>query len=170
MMKIMAKLKENSGKEFDMGNMSDIVVNVKVLDHGKDLELPQYATEGSAGLDLKAAIDNETVIRPMERKLIPTGLSMAIPEGYEAQIRPRSGLAFKKGITVLNTPGTIDSDYRGEVKVLLINLGSEDFVVEKGMRIAQLVVKKYEKIEWNEVESLDDTSRSGGGYGSTGIK
>lgn len=145
-------------------------VDVKILDHGKDLELPHYATEGSAGLDLKAAIDEETVIRPMERKLIPTGLSMAIPDGYEAQIRPRSGLAFKKGITVLNTPGTIDSDYRGEVKVLLINLGTEDFVVEKGMRIAQLVVKKYEKIEWNEVESLDDTSRAGGGYGSTGIK
>lgn len=145
-------------------------VDVKVLDHGKGLDLPKYATSGSAGVDLKAAIDAEVVIHPMERKLIPTGLSMAIPEGYEAQIRPRSGLAFKKGITVLNTPGTIDSDYRGEVKVLLINLGSEDFVVEKGMRIAQLVVEKYEKVEWNEVESLDETSRAGGGYGSTGVK
>jgi len=145
-------------------------VDIKVLDHGKGLELPHYATEGSAGVDLKAAVDESIVIRPMERKLIPTGLSMAIPEEYEAQIRPRSGLAFKHGITVLNTPGTIDSDYRGEVKVLLINLGKEDFVVERGMRIAQLVVEKYEKVQWNVVESLDDTSRAGGGYGSTGVK
>lgn len=145
-------------------------VNIKVLDHGEGLELPHYATEGSAGVDLKAAVDEAVIISPMERKLIPTGLSMAIPENYEAQIRPRSGLAFKKGITVLNTPGTIDSDYRGEVKVLLINLGKEDFVVERGMRIAQLVVEKYEKIQWNVVESLDNTSRAGGGYGSTGVK
>ena len=145
-------------------------VNIKILDHGEGLELPHYATEGSAGVDLKAAVDEAVIISPMERKLIPTGLSMAIPENYEAQIRPRSGLAFKKGITVLNTPGTIDSDYRGEVKVLLINLGKEDFVVERGMRIAQLVVEKYEKIQWNVVESLDDTSRAGGGYGSTGVK
>ncbi len=149
---------------------TDVTVDVKILDHGKGLDLPQYATEGSAGVDLKAAIDEKVVIHPMERKLIPTGLSIAIPERYEAQIRPRSGIAFRNGVTVLNTPGTIDSDYRGEVKVLLINLGSEDFVVERGMRIAQLVVKKYEKIEWNEVKSLDDTSRAGGGYGSTGIK
>ena len=169
-MKVMTKLKEGSEKEIGVRNGADVIIDVKILDHGKDLDLPQYATEGSAGLDLKAAIDEAIVIRPMERKLVPTGLSMAIPEGYEAQIRPRSGLAFKKGITVLNTPGTIDSDYRGEVKVLLINFGTEDFLVEKGMRIAQLVVKKYEKIEWNEVESLDDTSRAGGGYGSTGIK
>ena len=149
--------------------MSTITINVKVLDHGKGLDLPSHATDGSAGLDLKSAVDN-IVIHPMERKLIPTGLSMAIPESYEAQIRPRSGLAFKHGITVLNTPGTIDSDYRGEVKVLLINLGKEDFVVEKGMRIAQLVVEKCEKVQWNVVESLDDTSRAGGGYGSTGVK
>ena len=145
-------------------------VNLKVLDHGQGLELPKYATEGSAGVDLKAATNETIVIHPMERKLIPTGLSMAIPDGYEAQIRPRSGLAFKNGITVLNTPGTIDSDYRGEVKVLLINLGNEDFVVERGMRIAQLVVEKYEKVQWNVVESLDNTSRAGGGYGSTGVK
>ena len=145
-------------------------VNLKVLEHGKGLELPHYATEGSAGVDLKAAIDESVIIRPMERRLIPTGLSMAIPENYEAQIRPRSGLAFKHGITVLNTPGTIDSDYRGEVKVLLINFGKDDFIVERGMRIAQLVVEKYEKVQWNVVESLDDTSRAGGGYGSTGVK
>ena len=145
-------------------------VNVKILDHGKGLELPRCATEGSAGVDLKAAVNESVIIRPMERKLIPTGLSIAIPENYEAQIRPRSGLAFKHGITVLNTPGTIDSDYRGEVKVLLINFGKDDFIVERGMRIAQLVVKKYEKVQWNVVESLDDTSRAGGGYGSTGIK
>ncbi len=145
-------------------------VDLKILDHAKGLDIPAYATEGSAGVDLKAATDGTIVISPMERKLIPTGLSMAIPDGYEAQIRPRSGLAFKNGITVLNTPGTIDSDYRGEVKVLLINLGNEDFVLERGMRIAQLVVKKYERIQWNVVESLDSTSRAGGGYGSTGIK
>lgn len=145
-------------------------VDIKILDHGKGLELPHYATKGSAGVDLKAAVDENIIVHPMERKLIPTGLSMAIPESYEAQIRPRSGLAFKHGITVLNTPGTIDSDYRGEVKVLLINLGKEDFIVERGMRIAQLVVEKYEKVKWNVVESLDDTSRAGGGYGSTGVK
>lgn len=145
-------------------------VNIKILDHGKGLDLPHYATEGSAGVDLKAAVGEAMTISPLERKLIPTGLSMAIPEDYEAQIRPRSGLAFKHGITVLNTPGTIDSDYRGEVKVLLINLGKENFIVERGMRIAQLVVEKYEKVQWNVVESLDDTSRAGGGYGSTGVK
>lgn len=145
-------------------------VDIKILDHGKGLDLPHYATEGSAGVDLKAAVDEAVTISPLERKLISTGLSMAVPENYEAQIRPRSGLAFKHGITVLNTPGTIDSDYRGEVKVLLINLGKEDFVVERGMRIAQLVVEKYEKVQWNVVESLDDTSRAGGGYGSTGVK
>ena len=145
-------------------------VNIKILDHGKGLDLPHYATEGSAGVDLKAAVGEAMTISPLERKLIPTGLSMAIPEDYEAQIRPRSGLAFKHGITVLNTPGTIDSDYRGEVKVLLINLGKENCIVERGMRIAQLVVEKYEKVQWNVVESLDDTSRAGGGYGSTGVK
>lgn len=145
-------------------------VNVKILDHGEGLELPRYATEGSAGVDLKAAVNESVIIRPMERKLIPTGLSIAVPENYEAQIRPRSGLAFKHGITVLNTPGTIDSDYRGEVKVLLINFGKDDFIVERGMRIAQLVVEKYEKVQWSVVESLNDTSRAGGGYGSTGVK
>lgn len=145
-------------------------VSLKVLDHGKGMDLPHHATDGSAGLDLKAATEDNIVIHPMERKLVPTGISIAIPDGYEGQIRPRSGLAFKNGITVLNTPGTIDSDYRGEVKVLLINLGNEDFVVERGMRIAQLVIEKYEKIQWDVVESLDDTSRSGGGYGSTGVK
>ena len=134
------------------------------------MELPHYATEGSAGMDLKAAIEEEIIIHPGDRMLEPTGISISLSMYYEAQIRPRSGLAFKNGITVLNTPGTIDSDYRGEVKVLLINLGKEDFVVEKGMRIAQMVVEKFEKVEWNVVSSLDDTSRAGGGYGSTGVK
>lgn len=145
-------------------------VDIKILENGKDLELPHYATEGSAGMDLKAAIEEEIIIHPGDRMLVPTGISISLPMYYEAQIRPRSGLAFKNGITVLNTPGTIDSDYRGEVKVLLINLGKEDFVVEKGMRIAQMVVEKFEKVEWNVVSSLDDTSRAGGGYGSTGVK
>ncbi len=144
-------------------------INVKILENGSESNLPRYATEGSAAVDLTAACEN-VVIHPMERKLIPTGIAMAVPEGYNAEIRPRSGLAFKNGITVLNTPGTIDSDYRGELKVLLINLGTEDFVVEKGMRIAQLLVTKCENIKWNVVTELDNTSRAAGGYGSTGVK
>ena len=146
------------------------MIEVKILENGKGLELPSYATEGSAGVDLRAAIDENIVIRPMERSLIPVGIAIALPMGYEAQIRPRSGLALKHGVTVLNTPGTIDSDYRGEIKVLLINLGKDDFSVERGMRIAQLVIAKYEKLTWNVVQSLDETSRAGGGYGSTGFK
>lgn len=146
-------------------------IQIKCLEHGKDLGVPHYMTPGSAGVDLKAAISSDAplIIHPMERKLIPAGISIALPDYFEAQIRPRSGLAYKNGITVLNSPGTIDSDYRGEIKVLLINLGTEDFVVERGARIAQMVIHKYEKAYFSLVDTLEDTERSDGGYGSTGI-
>jgi dUTP pyrophosphatase len=145
-------------------------VKIIKLAHGADLPLPSYATEQSAGADLLAAIDKDITIAPFSRQLVPTGVAIALPEGFEAQIRPRSGLALKNGITLLNTPGTIDADYRGEIKVLLINLGQEDFVVSRGMRIAQLVIAPVERVKWQPVESLDDTARSSGGFGSTGIK
>ncbi|GHT99181.1 deoxyuridine 5'-triphosphate nucleotidohydrolase [Alphaproteobacteria bacterium] len=145
-------------------------VPVKILENGVGLDVPSYATEESAGLDLRAAIGDDLVIKAGERVLVPTGISIALPSGFEAQVRPRSGLAYKSGITVLNTPGTIDSDYRGEVKVLLINLGNGDFIVERGMRIAQLVVHKYERVSLNVVDILDETARAENGYGSTGIK
>ena len=145
-------------------------VSIKILEHGKGLELPSYATCGSAGMDLRAAIFEDIVLKKFERKLIPTGVSVAIPEGYNIEIRPRSGLAFKHGVTVLNTPGTVDCDYRGELKVLLVNFGEQDFIVERGMRIAQMALQKYENIEWNITDCLEETCRSCGGYGSTGIK
>ncbi|MDR2158397.1 MAG: dUTP diphosphatase [Holosporaceae bacterium] len=145
-------------------------ISVKILNNALGIELPSYATAGSAGLDLRAAISEPIILRKNERKLIPTGLAMAVPIGYNAEIRPRSGLAYKNGVSVLNSPGTIDSDYRGEVKVLLINLGEDDFLIENGMRIAQLVIQKCETIDWNVVNSLDETGRSKGGYGSTGVK
>jgi dUTP pyrophosphatase len=145
-------------------------IPLKVLEHASGIELPSYATIGSAGLDLRAAISEQMILKRFERKLIPTGLSIAIPPGYNGEIRSRSGMAYKNGIAVLNSPGTIDSDYRGELKVLLINLGEEDFSLERGMRIAQLVIQKYETIGWNVVDSLDETCRSEGGYGSTGVK
>ncbi|GHU11721.1 deoxyuridine 5'-triphosphate nucleotidohydrolase [Alphaproteobacteria bacterium] len=145
-------------------------VPVKILENGVGLGVPSYATEESAGLDLRAAINDDLVIKAGERVLVPTGISIALPSGLEAQVRPRSGLAYKNGITVLNTPGTIDSDYRGEIKVLLINLGNEDFKVERGMRIAQMVVHKYERVSLNVLDVLDETARAGNGYGSTGIK
>jgi dUTP pyrophosphatase len=131
-------------------------------------ELPQYATTLSAGLDLRANIDTPVVLKPMERKLIPTGLYLELPAGYEAQIRPRSGLAIKKGITVLNSPGTIDADYRGEVCVILINLSDEDFLIEDGERICQMVIASHEQAKWNQVEVLNDTERGAGGFGHTG--
>ena len=131
--------------------------------------LPTYATAQSAGLDLRANIDEPIVLMPMERRLIPTGLYMALPPGYEAQVRPRSGLALKHGITVLNSPGTIDADYRGEVGVLLINLSQEPFTVNDGERVAQLVVARHEQAELLEVETLDETERGAGGYGHTGV-
>lgn len=131
-------------------------------------DLPNYETELSAGLDLRANIDEDIELKSLERKLIPTGLFIALVEGTEAQIRPRSGLAYKHGLTVLNSPGTIDADYRGEVKVLLVNLSNEPFIIKNGERIAQMVVAKHERVEWSEVETLNDTVRGAGGFGHTG--
>lgn len=133
-------------------------------------EIPGYATLGAAGLDVRANLSESVTLNPLERKLIPTGLKVAIPLGYEIQVRPRSGLAFKHGVTVLNTPGTIDADYRGEIGVLLVNLSSEPFVIEHGERIAQLVVAKHEQISWEEVDELNETTRGAGGFGSTGVQ
>lgn len=130
--------------------------------------LPHYATEQSAGVDLKANLENSVVLKPMERQLIPTGIKIALPQFYEAQIRPRSGLAIKHGITLVNSPGTIDADYRGEIKVIMINLGSEDFEIKPGERIAQMIIAKYEKVDWEEVETLNETERGEGGFGHTG--
>lgn len=140
---------------------------VKVINRSS-FSLPQYQTEHAAGLDLQAAIDEAIDLGPLERKLIKTGLFLALPEGTEAQVRPRSGLALKKGLSVLNSPGTIDADYRGEVGVILVNLSNEAVRIEPGERIAQLVLARYETIEWNEVEILDETDRGSGGFGSTG--
>jgi dUTP pyrophosphatase len=142
-------------------------MKVKIINRSKHA-LPEYATEQSAGVDLRANIDNPVVIAPLGRALIPTGLYMALPEGWEAQVRPRSGLAIKKGVTVLNTPGTIDADYRGEVGVILVNLSGEDFVVQDGDRIAQMIFNQYGKADFVEVETLDETERGAGGFGHTG--
>lgn len=142
-------------------------MKIKVNYTGKH-ELPQFETLQSAGMDLRANIDAPVVLQPGDRALIPTGIKMALPEGYEAQIRPRSGLAYKYGITVLNSPGTIDADYRGDVGVLLINHGREPFTVEDGMRVAQMVVAQYSQFQWDAVEDLDETDRGEGGFGSTG--
>ncbi len=144
-------------------------MKVQIINRGHH-PLPEYATTQSAGMDLRANIDESIVLHPMERRLVPTGLFMALPVGYEAQIRPRSGLALKYGITVLNTPGTIDADYRGEIMVLLINFSQNDFVINDGERIAQMVIAKHENAEFIEVENLDDTERGTGGYGHTGVK
>ena len=149
--------------------MREPIVNVQRLAHGADLPLPSYATAQSAGLDLMAAVQGEITLAPGERRLIPTGLAIALPAGFEAQVRPRSGLALKHGVTVLNSPGTIDADYRGEVQVLLINHGQAPFVIRRGDRIAQMVVAPVTQIAWNTVERLDETERGSGGYGSTGI-
>ena len=130
--------------------------------------LPAYATELSAGMDLRADLENPVVLGPLERVLVPTGLFIALPAGYEAQVRPRSGLAAKHGITVLNTPGTIDADYRGEIKVILVNLSQDPFEIVPGERIAQLVVARHERVEWEQAETLDETGRGAGGFGSTG--
>ncbi len=145
-------------------------VSIVQMPHAKGLNLPQYATALSAGVDLEAAVDAPITLKPGERQLIATGLAIALPDGYEAQIRPRSGLAFKNGVTVLNSPGTIDADYRGEVKVILANLGQEDFTVERGMRVAQMVIAPYTQVGWNVVETLDETERGAGGFGSTGTQ
>lgn len=148
--------------------MTQIKVALKPLDNAVGLKLPTYATEQSAGMDLSAALEESFVLEPSQRALIPTGLSIALPAGYEAQIRPRSGLALKHGVTVLNSPGTVDADYRGEIKVILANLGEEPFTIERGMRIAQMVIARHENIAWEIVEDLEDTSRGAGGFGSTG--
>lgn len=146
-----------------------IMMKVQIINRGHQ-PLPAYATPQSAGMDLRANIDESVVLHPMERRLVPTGLYMALPAGFEAQIRPRSGLALKHGITVLNTPGTIDADYRGEIMVLLVNFSQTDFVVNDGERIAQMVIAKHENAEFIEVETLDETERGAGGYGHTGVK
>ena len=144
-------------------------MEIKVVNKGHQ-PLPTYATPQSAGMDLRANLDAPVTLHPMERRLIPTGLHIALPEGYEAQVRPRSGLALKKGITVLNAPGTVDADYRGEVGVLLINLSAEDFVVNDGERIAQMVIARHKQGEFLQVDVLDETQRGEGGYGHTGVK
>jgi dUTP pyrophosphatase len=141
---------------------------VEILDHGRDLPLPFYATAGSAGMDLRAAINEPLTLAPMQRAMVPNGIKIALPEGYEAQVRPRSGLAAKHGVTVLNTPGTVDSDYRGELKTILINLGNEDFVIQRGERIAQMIIAPVMQVEPVEVQVLDKTERGEGGLGSTG--
>jgi len=150
--------------------MTDITVAVRPLPHFEGLQLPAYETAGSAGMDVRAAVpDGEPmVLAPGARAMVPTGLSVAIPQGYEIQVRPRSGLAAKHGLTCLNTPGTIDSDYRGEIKVILINLGQEAFTIQRGERIAQLVLAPVTRLAWSEVETLDETARGAGGFGSTG--
>lgn len=149
--------------------LKEIDMKIKVVNIGNQ-PLPEYATPQSAGMDLRANLHAPIVLHPMQRALVPTGLCMALPEGYEAQVRPRSGLAWKHGITVLNTPGTIDADYRGEIGVVLINLSDKDFVIENGERIAQMVIAKHERGEFIPVEVLDETERGAGGYGHTGVK
>ncbi len=146
----------------------NVEIPLMQLPNGAHLDPPHYATEGAAGMDLKAAIAEPVVIAPGKRAIVGTGISIALPAGYEAQIRPRSGLAAKNGVTVLNSPGTIDSDYRGEVGVILINLGEDDFTVEPGMRIAQMVISRYASAEWEVLPSLTETIRGVGGFGSTG--
>ncbi len=149
--------------------MSRPAVPVTRLPHGADLPLPAYATSGSAGMDLLAAVVESVTLAPGERRLIPTGLAIALPPGFEAQVRPRSGLALKHGATVLNAPGTVDCDYRGEVGVILVNLGQMPFTVERGGRIAQMIVAPVSRAAWQPVESLDDSERGAGGFGSTGL-
>ena len=145
------------------------MIKIKIVNKGNQ-PLPEYATPQSAGVDLRANIDEPVELKPLSRALIPTGLHIALPEGYEAQIRPRSGLAIKKGITCLNTPGTIDADYRGDIGVILINLSAETFIINPGERIAQMVINKFEQAEFELVEELDETERGEGGFGHTGVK
>ncbi|MCX6304371.1 MAG: dUTP diphosphatase [Bacteroidetes bacterium] len=144
-------------------------MKIRIVNHSKH-SLPAYETVASAGMDLRASLDEDIILKPLGRVLVPTGLFIEIPMGYEAQIRPRSGLAIKKGITLLNTPGTIDSDYRGEIKVILVNLSAEEFVISNGERIAQMIIAAHEQAEWVEVEELAGTARGAGGFGHTGVK
>lgn len=164
----MTQMTTTPNRQLNDAPQENTKVLLQPLEHAVGLKLPTYETSQSAGMDLTAALEEAIEIGAGERALIPTGLAIALPSDFEAQIRPRSGLALKHGVTVLNTPGTIDADYRGEVKVLLINHGSEPFVVERGMRIAQMVVNRFEHIAWDVVETLDDTERGAGGFGSTG--
>jgi dUTP pyrophosphatase len=150
--------------------MPDLTVHITRLDHeDTDVPLPMYATEGSAGMDIRAAVKADLTLLPGETTLVPTGVAIALPHGFEAQIRPRSGLALKHQIGVLNSPGTIDSDYRGEVRIILTNFGKEPFTIRRGDRIAQMVIARYARVAWEERESLDDTARGGGGFGHTGM-
>ncbi|ARN72099.1 deoxyuridine 5'-triphosphate nucleotidohydrolase [Nonlabens tegetincola] len=144
-------------------------MTVKIINKSNH-DLPHYETLGSAGMDLRANLTESISLKPLERTIVKTGLFIELPVGYEAQVRPRSGLAAKKGITVLNSPGTVDADYRGEIGVILVNLSNEEFVIENGERVAQLVIAKHERVIWNEVEVLSDTDRGAGGFGSTGVK
>ncbi len=150
--------------------MLPIFVALTRLPHAEGLTLPSYATPQAAGMDLCAAVSADIILQPGQRVLVPTGLSMALPEGYEAQVRPRSGLALKHGVTVLNSPGTIDADYRGEVQVILANLGTEPFIVTRGLRIAQMVVASHSRVSWEETATLSATVRGAGGFGSTGTR
>lgn len=144
-------------------------MKIKIINKSKH-PLPQYATPLSAGLDLRANIDTPITLQPLQRCLVPTGLYIALPKGYEAQVRPRSGLAIKKGITVLNSPGTIDADYRGEICIILVNMSNEPFVIEDGERVAQMVIARHEQAEWEETDTLDETERGAGGFGHSGKK
>ena len=152
-----------------MTGVESVEIEVVRLAHGRDLALPDYATASAAGADLLAAIDQDIELAPLERRIVPTGISIALPVGFEAQVRPRSGLAAKHGVTVANAPGTIDADYRGEVGVILINLGKEPFLITRGMRIAQMIIARHARAVWREVSELDRTARGAGGFGSTGV-
>ena len=152
-----------------MTGVESVEIEIVRLPHGQDLELPDYATAAAAGADLLAAIDQDIELGSLERKIVPTGIAIALPVGFEAQVRPRSGLAARNGVTVANAPGTIDADYRGEVGVILVNLGREPFKITRGMRIAQLIVARHARAVWREVSALDDTARGAGGFGSTGV-
>jgi dUTP pyrophosphatase len=152
-----------------MKGVETVEIEVVRLAHAHDLALPDYATAAAAGADLLAAIDQDIELGPLERKIVPTGISIALPVGFEAQVRPRSGLAAKNGVTVVNAPGTVDADYRGEIGVILINLSKEPFRISRGMRIAQLVVARHARAVWREVSELDRTARGAGGFGSTGM-
>ena len=144
-------------------------MKIKIINKSKH-ELPDYSSSSAAGMDIRANIDSEIILKPLERTLVKTGIYIQLPLGYEAQIRPRSGLAFKKGVTVLNSPGTIDADYRGEIGIVLVNLSSKEFAIKDGERIAQMVIAKHEHADWIEVETLDDSKRGTGGFGSTGVR
>ena len=149
--------------------MERIDVKIKRVREGSDIPFPRYMTSHSAGMDLYAEIEGELILQPMERKLVPTGIAIALPDGFEAQIRPRSGLAINHGITLLNSPGTIDADYRGEISLIMINLGDKPFTVKRGDRIVQMVINKVYHASWEEVEALEDTKRGSGGFGHTGL-